>query len=74
MVLNSPVKMDDVPSHFVGEMPGEDIHDDDGNLMAKAGELITEKQFRKMKLGKSLIRSTSYCGRRRWCLIAGSFR
>ncbi len=49
VVLNSPVKMDDVPSHFVGEVPGEDIHDDEGNLMAKAGETITEKQFRKMK-------------------------
>jgi DNA-directed RNA polymerase subunit beta' len=49
VVLNSPVKMDDTPSHFVGEIPGADILDGEGNVIAPAGEPITEKQFRKMK-------------------------
>jgi DNA-directed RNA polymerase subunit beta' len=62
VVLNSPVKVDETPSHFVGEVPGEDIVDTEGNVIARTGEPITEKQFRLLKastLEKVVLRKTA---------------
>jgi DNA-directed RNA polymerase subunit beta' len=49
VVLNANWKVDEVPSHLVGETPGEDIKDAEGTVLAKAGETITEKQYRQIK-------------------------
>ena len=49
VVLASPVPMDDVPSHFVGETVMEDVLDADGEIIAKAGDVITERMYRRMK-------------------------
>jgi DNA-directed RNA polymerase subunit beta' len=49
VVLHSPVRMDDTPSHFVGETAGDDILDAAGEVLVPAGEVITEKMYRKMK-------------------------
>jgi DNA-directed RNA polymerase subunit beta' len=49
VVINSPTKVDETPSHFVGEIPGEDIVSLDGEVIAPAGEVITERVFRKIR-------------------------
>jgi len=49
VVLHSPVKVDDTPSHFVGEVAGENITDAEGNVITAKGEVITEKQYKLIK-------------------------
>jgi DNA-directed RNA polymerase subunit beta' len=52
VVLHSPVRVDDVPSHFVGEVAGEDIADEEGSVIVHAGEPITESKFKNHIHGK----------------------
>jgi len=49
VVLHANVRVDDVPSHLVGEIPGENIATTDGVVITKAGEPVTEPQYRKIK-------------------------
>ena len=49
VILDSPIRLDDMPSHFVGEIASDDIKDPEGVLICKAGEALTEKMFRRIK-------------------------
>jgi DNA-directed RNA polymerase subunit beta' len=62
VIINSPVKVDETPSHFVGEIPGEDIVDGEGTVITAAGDTITEKNFRQIKaahLKEVILRKTA---------------
>jgi DNA-directed RNA polymerase subunit beta' len=49
VVLDATIKLDDVASHFVGELASQDIVSPEGDVIVKAGENITERLYKRIK-------------------------